>query len=260
MAGMMRALARKLQGFFFFTDIRATAIFRGKQCHCGIVFTRISSLARHIRKHTEEPHHPCPICVHYQGSGAFSRRDHLLQHIRHVHRDVEVLMEWASQGRTARSNVPLPLAELEPHENRPLSAQEQAPTSPVSQHEVPPFPCPMFGCMRVGDYGYLRQMDLEEHLMLFHGVQAGYNMEHAQSVFMTPMLLDNSLGPVDGYQQIFGQFGLSQPGELGTFTGESRQDDSMTQWPYLGFQMEDEFDLNRVSEGMNFDGMYFNGN
>ncbi|KAI1181971.1 hypothetical protein F5B17DRAFT_436143 [Nemania serpens] len=123
---------------------------------CGQNFSRGDTLKRHIKRHTEGPQYPCPHCDGHQGPNAFYRRDHLRQHMRHVHRDHE-----SPRGVEPQNQVPAPAAE-------PQSPEHQLPQS--LEFQLHQFLCPVLGCTRYHEPGYFRQLDLNEHLMFFHGV------------------------------------------------------------------------------------------
>lgn len=58
------------------------------QAGCRKTFTRRDSLKRHLLTHakSEKKDFACFQCLKYQGDRAFSRKDHLNQHIRNVHK------------------------------------------------------------------------------------------------------------------------------------------------------------------------------
>ena len=84
------------------------------RCHCGGWFARYDSLQRHIAaKHltssgTTRPSFPCPVCHAHDGDKAFTRRDHLTQHLRTFHRfDAKGISHF--RVRSGRSGVPASL-------------------------------------------------------------------------------------------------------------------------------------------------------
>ncbi|KAI1182462.1 hypothetical protein F5B17DRAFT_435609 [Nemania serpens] len=59
-------------------------------CHCGGTFSRLDSLTRHC----SEGQYPCPVCTKHDGNKAFTRHDHLLQHLRVAHKFDEKGIAW----------------------------------------------------------------------------------------------------------------------------------------------------------------------
>ncbi|KAK3357255.1 hypothetical protein B0T25DRAFT_630352 [Lasiosphaeria hispida] len=56
-------------------------------CVCGVAFTRLDSLKRHIKSKTAAGKTlPCPLCEQYDGTKGFSRHDHLMQHLEGYHK------------------------------------------------------------------------------------------------------------------------------------------------------------------------------
>ncbi|KAI1747559.1 hypothetical protein F4782DRAFT_535319 [Xylaria castorea] len=62
-------------------------------CLCGKTFSRLYTLTRHLSSRSAASvtssvgaKHPCPLCTKYDGEKAFNRRDHLLQHLRVLHK------------------------------------------------------------------------------------------------------------------------------------------------------------------------------
>ncbi|KAE9369755.1 hypothetical protein N431DRAFT_53088 [Stipitochalara longipes BDJ] len=66
-------------------------------CSCGITFTRFDVLNRHVQSFNPKTVYPCSYCSKYTGMSAFTRRDHLTQHLRGFHK-IEI-----STGRGERS-------------------------------------------------------------------------------------------------------------------------------------------------------------
>ncbi|KAI0096096.1 hypothetical protein GGR51DRAFT_568866 [Nemania sp. FL0031] len=52
-------------------------------CLCGKSYSQSKSLTRHL---DSVPKHSCPVCAKHDGKKGFPRRDHLLQHVRHMHK------------------------------------------------------------------------------------------------------------------------------------------------------------------------------
>ncbi|KAI1418942.1 hypothetical protein F5Y12DRAFT_359035 [Xylaria sp. FL1777] len=57
------------------------------KCLCGKEFANLYTLERHVRSNNGlVPEYPCPECILYQGKKGFTRKDHLVQHLRSVHK------------------------------------------------------------------------------------------------------------------------------------------------------------------------------
>ncbi|KAI1107989.1 hypothetical protein F5Y14DRAFT_437835 [Nemania sp. NC0429] len=75
-------------------------------CNCGERFSRYDSIRRHLCSHGQPgAKHPCPVCTKHDGDRAFTRMDHLLQHLRGTHRFDEKGIELmrAHPRRTRRT-------------------------------------------------------------------------------------------------------------------------------------------------------------
>ncbi|KAI3324279.1 hypothetical protein HD806DRAFT_534594 [Xylariaceae sp. AK1471] len=85
------------------------------KCRCGANFTWLKDLMRHIRGREEDLvyKYPCNMCSRsYRGNTSFSRKDHLIQHLRGFHKvDDSGLAEIMS---TTRNNQ-----DITPHHLRP---------------------------------------------------------------------------------------------------------------------------------------------
>ncbi|XDG03612.1 hypothetical protein ABKA04_003227 [Annulohypoxylon sp. FPYF3050] len=130
-------------------------------CICGSRFSRLDALTRHIKsKSNDIPKYPCNDCDRHQGMNGFHRRDHLVQH------------QKCCPGRRVGN---------EPHDQRavliPIAATP-GPLMPMNGNtvpstqvpQIPPYPCTILGCDKVGENGYLRPQDLAEHQFWVHSV------------------------------------------------------------------------------------------
>ncbi|KAI0449995.1 hypothetical protein F5B21DRAFT_508668 [Xylaria acuta] len=79
-------------------------------CDCGKTFPRLDALTRHLGSRAAVPvtsnaeaKYPCPLCTKYDGKKGFNRRDHLVQHLRRLHKIEEKGIEFVNDraGRTA---------------------------------------------------------------------------------------------------------------------------------------------------------------
>ncbi|KAH6670410.1 hypothetical protein B0J14DRAFT_96458 [Halenospora varia] len=171
-------------------------------CKCGKLFSRCDILDRHIHSMQPTRTYPCPHCKKYRGTKAFSRRDHLTQHIRGYHH-----IELSSDTENSSSaSSPPPSAHqvrkkivLCPHkdcfDNRNLSLSGRASeyqgtratfrtkselTSHLRQvHDESVFPCVETNCDRVGGRGFFRKRDLLKHRKDFH--------QHVVPIAATPV-------------------------------------------------------------------------
>ncbi|KAI1353190.1 hypothetical protein F5Y01DRAFT_62928 [Xylaria sp. FL0043] len=101
-------------------------------CVCGATFSRPDTLGRHILSKNKVLDYSCPLCKRDETPKAFSRADHLYQHLKTFHR--------IPTGR-----IPAEFSDT-----------------------MPQFPCQIPGCPRTGELAYLRQLDLDEHMAYVH--------------------------------------------------------------------------------------------
>ncbi|KAI1659463.1 hypothetical protein F4813DRAFT_353055 [Daldinia decipiens] len=145
-------------------------------CICGTTFTRLDALNRHISsKSRNAAQYLCEYCYAYQGENAFSRRDHLTQHLKVYHR-----IDTADK--------------LGQHKLRRSKKATVAPGPQASMPLMPPYPCPVLGCPKMGYDGYLRNVDLDEHVVMMHPSTLMYpynTQEHAfDQQYQVPMQPD----------------------------------------------------------------------
>ncbi|KAI1318285.1 hypothetical protein F5Y16DRAFT_419059 [Xylariaceae sp. FL0255] len=140
-------------------------------CICGRRFTRSDTLDRHIREQTNpDKKFLCNVC-----GDAFHRRGHLKQHLKHGHKQGHDASE-----QLAPNIEPTPLPEIQ-LALQGLEVAASTTTMTAEQHLTPGFnllsipgpqwpttPCPVPGCGRYGQFGFLQQIDMHEHLMFFH--------------------------------------------------------------------------------------------
>ncbi|KAJ8125488.1 hypothetical protein O1611_g8150 [Lasiodiplodia mahajangana] len=91
----------------------------------------------------------CPLCQQNEATKTFTRLDHLRQHLKTFHK--------IHAGR-----IPDDLADYLACDS---NAEEPTPHPP---HPVASFPCPILGCVKTGEFAYLRQVDLDEHMLCMH--------------------------------------------------------------------------------------------
>ncbi|KAI1376846.1 hypothetical protein F4677DRAFT_445168 [Hypoxylon crocopeplum] len=156
-------------------------------CTCGTKFTRLDALNRHITTHYDAPQYPCGYCYARRGEKGFPRRDNLVQHLKGFHG-----IDTADK-----------LVRHEPESRRTT-------TTPASGHleslvlSLPPFPCPMLGCTKMGVDGYLRMVDLDEHLAMMHHpypIQDNAYLQELQVPIQSSQLEEQSYqAPMQPYQ------------------------------------------------------------
>ncbi|KAI0966956.1 hypothetical protein F4678DRAFT_263482 [Xylaria arbuscula] len=143
-------------------------------CLCGARYTRLDSLERHVKEKTSrDRRYPCTLCKKYQGL----RPEHLKQHLRTTHKQGRETVEQPEPQHWPQGEVePSPAAEIQPKHHTQVTT-----FTPVEHQTIPGLntvahqgtqwyaPCPVQGCGRVGPYGFLQEIDLNEHLVLFHG-------------------------------------------------------------------------------------------
>ncbi|KAH8819389.1 hypothetical protein F5884DRAFT_825944 [Xylogone sp. PMI_703] len=135
-------------------------------CHCGAAFSRLDVLMRHIR--TFDPataRFPCTYCTRFSGPNAFSRKDHLANHLRNYHK-IEDNEDDAF--RAVDDSVPSLLTasskkKIFPcchqacsssffHLHNPGTSTFQTQSDLTKHmrevHDESPFPCPVQGCVR----------------------------------------------------------------------------------------------------------------
>ncbi|KAI1396772.1 hypothetical protein F4819DRAFT_491202 [Hypoxylon fuscum] len=155
-----------LEAFTNNNDLRKHGEKKGHSpygCICGTKFTRLDALNRHVTSQSRvAPQYPCEYCYNHQGENGFRRRDHLTQHLKVYHK-IETV-DKLTQGRSKKSK---------------LSTIAVTPTaSEAAMPPWPPFQCPVPDCPKMGYDGYLRKVDLDEHMAMMHS----YHMHNAASV------------------------------------------------------------------------------
>ncbi|TGJ81316.1 hypothetical protein E0Z10_g7439 [Xylaria hypoxylon] len=171
-------------------------------CVCGNTFSRLDVLRRHIRSKNNVNDFFCPLCEHDETPRAFSRPDHLLQHLRTFHR--------------------IPAGRIPEHFGANFSHNRPAEDSIVPHQSMPRYPCPTPGCMRTGVLAFLQQTDLDEHVVLMHSapqnamfVQQGLD-DPAPAPTLTNEGIQQSayLMPVEMFGQDAQQVRFLQPDQL----------------------------------------------
>ena len=151
-------------------------------CICGIRFARIDVLYRHIDSFgLEMPKFPCAYCKRHRGKNGFRRRDHLVQHLRGYHKFDSEQVEDAcpkAQTKKVREILACPwescdayrddgfrsLPLLQQTQRRPFQTRTEYGKHMREVHKQTPFPCPITGCDRTKERGYMREKDLKKHI------------------------------------------------------------------------------------------------
>lgn len=157
------------------------------RCRCGKPYSRLDVLHRHIRISQSGASYPCPHCKRHRGSRAFSRRDHLTQHLRGYHNmesgdDSDDTSSPASPRKRKTAfkcshetcSTSGGMASL-PHQQSPRMAmgrtfqtRSELTRHLREDHDESPFPCQELGCSRVGGKGFFREKDLLKHVEDHH--------------------------------------------------------------------------------------------
>ncbi|KAI1126554.1 hypothetical protein F5Y10DRAFT_210519 [Nemania abortiva] len=208
----------------------------GLKCVCGGTFSRSDSLERHIASKNKVAKVYCSLCEHDETAKSFSRLDHLAQHLRTFH-------------KIPKGRIPEDLAVQFAHDG---SAEESMPAPPIySSQSMPAFPCPIPDCMRIGEFAYFRQIDLDEHMLWVHYWPQN-NASGQQGLFnFAPAGVNGGLQQsIDLYHaQIFGQDvqenGFLQSGPVGSFQSDGvfPGDDILTGRSLDIIQPDEELDM-----------------
>ncbi|KAJ2997327.1 hypothetical protein NUW58_g682 [Xylaria curta] len=151
------------------------------KCACGVVFTRLYTLERHIQGADKQrvPGYPCHECPAYQGKNGFRRKDHLVQHLKFFHKySDDQLSAGTSSRRTRRFNISVccfsecdyyrgpefrDLGIDQQNDNRPFDKQSDYTNHMKREHNWSPYPCKVSGCSKVGGNGFFTTGTLEKH-------------------------------------------------------------------------------------------------
>ncbi|KAJ2981338.1 hypothetical protein NUW58_g6712 [Xylaria curta] len=116
-------------------------------CVCGDTFNRLDVLQRHIASGNNVNSFSCSLC---ENARAFSRPDHLRQHLRTYHK--------IPAGRIPEDFAVGPACDAPAEGSTPLP---------------PSLPSSILGGTKVGELTYTQQMDLGEHTLYAHNVPQG---------------------------------------------------------------------------------------
>ncbi|KAI3320597.1 hypothetical protein HD806DRAFT_538054 [Xylariaceae sp. AK1471] len=207
--------------------------------------------APHASQVTEPAGHAGRIraahCDRRQGPRAFSRADHLAQHMRHKHRNHEPV----NAQPQAQEQEPALMSVANPHEQACGPAAEPAADFQLPGLQLPPFHYTITRCDRWGLNGFLREVDLNEHLKV-HALLQGYvpyQAGPAHSAFPSDNGFVQSHGQElqqDMYNQPVGS--VNQNGSFPMY-GVDEQDFQQNMYYQPGNPLQDDgFQMNRVYE------------
>ncbi|KAI5924222.1 hypothetical protein F4810DRAFT_719465 [Camillea tinctor] len=151
-------------------------------CRCGQNFAKLFTLERHIKNFQKcKPEYPCDECDTYRGSKAFSRKDHLVQHLREFHKydaaqlearfphDESMVRVWAvsvchiKSCEHYRGDDFQELEYQEREQNRPFARQSDYTAHMKKEHDWSPHPCDFPGCKKVKGKGFFSFTALVKH-------------------------------------------------------------------------------------------------
>ncbi|KAI0599222.1 hypothetical protein F4775DRAFT_551974 [Biscogniauxia sp. FL1348] len=150
------------------------------KCKCSHEFTRLFTLERHIKSFEKSmPEHPCDECDTYRGEKGFSRKEHLVQHLRVFHKYSPAQLEARFPPRKSRvlavSVCHIKTCEYYRDDNfQDLGWQEKERTRPFPRqsdytahmkkdHDWSPHPCDFPGCKKVDGKGFFSRTALAKH-------------------------------------------------------------------------------------------------
>ncbi|KAI0555679.1 hypothetical protein F4679DRAFT_519466 [Xylaria curta] len=194
-------------------------------CVCGGTFARLDALERHIASKNKVIRFYCPLCEHDETVKAFTRADHLPQHLRTFHK--------------------IPAGRIPQHFTFTLTsdsaAEESIPQSTGS------FPCLIPGCIKTGEFAYLRQIDLDEHIALAHCTPQNGTSVQQQLSNLVPTWTNFGFqqnSALMTFRQDAQQNGFLQPGPAGNYQAYGQ---AMGSDGFVGnsdFLPDNEFDIN----------------
>ncbi|KAF2185852.1 hypothetical protein K469DRAFT_664858 [Zopfia rhizophila CBS 207.26] len=143
---------------------------------CEKTFSRLDSYQRHQKAHQDDvQRHPCKYCRKYRGANGFKRKDHLTQHLRNYHHigEDEASTLWGRyscpHGGCSEHRKPVGGHIYVFNDEHPFRKLSDYTKHMKKVHDESQFPCPEFGCDRVGGKGYSRKRDLVKHQIKCHG-------------------------------------------------------------------------------------------
>ncbi|KAI1753082.1 hypothetical protein F4782DRAFT_546022 [Xylaria castorea] len=172
-------------------------------CVCGDAFARLYVLGRHIASKNKVTKFHCPLCEYDETVKAFTRADHLPQHLRTFHKIPAGIIPEDFTSNLASDGA--------------VEYSTPAPQSMTS------FPCLIPGCMRTGELAYLRQIDLDEHMAFMHcafqnDISVQQQLSNPVTTWTNHDFQQNAdLPPVMTFGQDAQQNGFLQPDPVGDY-------------------------------------------
>ncbi|KAK7941407.1 uncharacterized protein PG986_013794 [Apiospora aurea] len=148
------------------------------RCECGEKCARLDTLCRHIQRFQFSI---LGFRCHQPGcTKVFKRKDHLVQHLRHLHKfsDGEVREEFPIHRKVIRLTNPVcPFPSCpyhrdesfknQPHDyqeaNMPFAKQSDYTKHMKNDHDWSPYPCNISYCDKSGKKGYFKLENLQKH-------------------------------------------------------------------------------------------------
>jgi hypothetical protein len=163
---------------------------RAYACSCSATFTRLDVLDRHIQTFNPKTFYPYTYCSKFSGLRAFTRQDHLTQHLRGYHKmesltksttDAQSLLDLTRNPKTSSLSCPYKdcLYHQEAVGNQTSSPKFQNAsmwfhtqkdfTKHIREvHDESLYPCDVSGCDRIKGRGFCRKRDLLKHQKDYH--------------------------------------------------------------------------------------------
>ncbi|KAI1484863.1 hypothetical protein F5X96DRAFT_675204 [Biscogniauxia mediterranea] len=150
------------------------------KCNCGQKFARLFTLERHIVSfHDSMPEYHCDECNNPDEEKSFSRKDHLVQHLRVYHKYEPAQLEARFPPRKSRvlavSVCHIKSCEYyrddgfqdvswqEKERTRPFAKQSDYTAHMKKEHDWSPYPCDFPGCKKVDGKGFFSLTALSKH-------------------------------------------------------------------------------------------------
>jgi hypothetical protein len=147
-------------------------------CICGVTFTRLDDVDRHLQTFNPMMLYPCSYCNKHSGPNSFKRQDHLSQHLRGYH-NIDSLVKSPDHGKRKppknpkASKLSCPHVDCPYHQDTPTLDRENTRKYFDSRkdftehlreiHDESPYSCDFPRCGRIRGRGFFRRRDLLKH-------------------------------------------------------------------------------------------------